>query len=97
MNTGEEVDYDSKKTLLQLEDVEESNLWKMVSATVNKSLLIHMTKEKVRNTFPSIKYSFILERHSALQSAAIAGPTIIMILLNIIVLSAIVILNEARI
>lgn len=86
MNTGEEVDYDKEKTTLQLDDAVEHSKWKMLSGTANKSLVVIMTKDKVKTTFPSIKYVFLLERHSALQAAVILAPTIIMILINLIVL-----------
>ena len=86
MNTGEELDYVREKTSLQLDDKLESSKWKMVSGTVNKSVIVYVTKENVRNTFPSIKFMFVLERHSALQAAAILAPTAVMILINLIVL-----------
>lgn len=86
MNTGEELDYEREKTLLQLDDKLMDSKWKMVSGTVNKSTIVYLTKEKVRNTFPSIKFIFVLERHSALQAAAILAPTAVIILINLLVL-----------
>lgn len=77
-----EIDFDANKTTVDSKGAAVNNQWKLVSAQVRKVDTVFV-KNKVSYKSPSLKYNFIVERHSNSRAAMILIPALVMILLNL--------------
>lgn len=67
MKTGEEVNYQNDRVKISTKNNQQNTQWKMLSADVRVNNGNYTEYKNV--TFPSVKYTFIIERHSALHIA----------------------------
>ncbi|CAO1304163.1 unnamed protein product [Diamesa serratosioi] len=67
MKTGEEVNYQSERVKIVSKNVQENTSWKMLAATVRVNTGNYSEFKNV--TFPSVKFTFVIERHSAMHIA----------------------------
>lgn len=75
VHSGDDVDYELLKSNTIEKDVESQNrLWRLVATTVKRNEGNYSTK--LKNTYPSITYSFLMQRHSAQHAAVFVVPAI---------------------
>lgn len=86
MNTGEEVNYNPEKVKVRSLAVAQHGQWKMLSSSVQKLSSSYKVQNGTTSTYPSLKFSFVLERHSASLACVIVVPAIIMLWMNLIIL-----------
>lgn len=67
MKTGEEVNYQNDRVKISSKNNQQNTQWKMLSAEVRVNNGNYSEHKSV--TFPSIKYTFSIERHSAMHIA----------------------------
>lgn len=74
VNSGEEIDFKVLKTVISENDRDsQSRSWRMVQATYRRN---PGNFSESKSTYPSITFSFSIERHSAAYAALILGPAI---------------------
>jgi hypothetical protein len=84
MKPGEELNYVTDKIKLISSRTQQSNQWKLLSATSTYNIGKY---DIVPNeTYPSITFSFKIERHSAFHITGTIVPAIILMICNLIVL-----------
>ncbi|XP_058819507.1 neuronal acetylcholine receptor subunit beta-3-like [Topomyia yanbarensis] len=76
-----EVDFIANGTSLGSEDTNSHNEWNIVSTAVQKH---ESPLADSSNTYPSVIFNYILERHSGSHCAIILTPAFIMVAINII-------------
>lgn len=81
MKTGEEVNYNTDKVKLISSKAKQNNQWKLLSA----SSTVNLGKYEAapNETFPSIVFSYYIERHSAYHVNGTIVPAIILLICNL--------------
>ena len=74
VNTGEEVNFDAAKTKVVAVNNLYNKQWKMISASVKKSIGNYSCCPG--ETFPTVKFTYILERHSVTHAVVILAPAL---------------------
>lgn len=64
--TGQEINYETNRVRITTKNNQENTQWKLLSATVEVDSGNYSMDNK---TYPSIMYTFMIERHSALHIA----------------------------
>lgn len=76
VNSGEEIDFNVLKTIINDDDLSSQDLqWKLIKATYKRN---HGNFSATKQTYPSLTFSFLIERHSAEHGAAIMVPALSM-------------------
>lgn len=84
MKTGEEINYNTNRVTVASARAKQNNLWNLLEAT---SVVNIGTYEVVPNeTYPSVTFSFLIERHSAFHVGATIIPAFVLMINNLIVL-----------
>lgn len=74
MNSGEEIDYKVLKSVISESDLDSQNReWRLFQATYHR---IPGNFSESKTTYPSLMFTFSIERHSGIQAALILGPAI---------------------
>lgn len=74
MNSGDEIDYNEKNTVLVSSGAAQHTQWKLISSKVMKRAINIPSKDgKPTSTFPNLVYYFVIERHSSLYATIIIG------------------------
>lgn len=72
VNSGEEIDYNVLKTIISDEELTSQNMeWRIIKATYKRN---PGNFTETKQTYPSITYSFLLERHSAEYIISVFSP-----------------------
>lgn len=81
VNSGEEVDFKVLKSVVAEDDLSSQNMeWKLILATYRRN---PGNFSETKQTYPSLTFSFLMERHSASHAASILIPAISMFLYEI--------------
>lgn len=80
MKSGEELNYEAEKIKLVTKGIFKSNQWQLLTATmkVDKGKYHSMNE-----TYPSVTFAFVIERHNGFHVATIFGAAIVLILCNL--------------
>lgn len=79
-----EIDFSFNKTSIESRKVVQNGLWKLVSANVKKHVDIYVgNKNNNSLVLPTLKYNFLIERHSSTAVAVILIPALLLLLLNL--------------
>lgn len=74
VNSGEEIDYKIKKTIISDEELSSQNLqWRMLKATYKRN---EGNFSESKQTYPSLTFTFLIERHAAEIAVTILVPAI---------------------
>jgi Neurotransmitter-gated ion-channel ligand binding domain len=84
MKTGEEMNYNTEKVKLISSRSTQNNEWKLLSA--NSKVNIGKYDVAPNETYPSITFSFFIERHSAYHLSGIIVPALVLLICNLTVL-----------
>lgn len=72
MNSGDEIDYNVLKTVITEEELTSQNMeWRIIRATYKRN---PGNYTETKQTYPSITYSFLIERHSGEYKISVFGP-----------------------
>lgn len=84
MKTGEEMNYQTDKVRVISARAKDNNQWKMLSATskINEGKY----KSEPNETYPSISFSFLIERHSGYHVSGTIVPAVVLLICNLTVL-----------
>ncbi|GAB0094325.1 Neurotransmitter-gated ion-channel ligand-binding domain [Sergentomyia squamirostris] len=82
INTGEEINFFGAKNTVDSQDSLLNHDWKLLSITMKKNTGNYSCCPN--QTFPSLRYNLILERHSSTYTVYLLIPTLVMVLINII-------------
>lgn len=73
VNSGEEIDFKVLKTIIQEDYLSSQNMaWKLIQATYRRHA--GNISETAAHTYPSLEFSFLMERHSAAHTIYIVAP-----------------------
>lgn len=76
VNSGDEIDFKVLKTILTEDQLSSQNMqWKLIRATYKRNAGNY---NESKQTYPSLTFSFLMERHSASHTAAIFVPALCM-------------------
>jgi hypothetical protein len=81
MKSGEEVNYDASKSTVKSKDAALHNQWKIIATFFKKNDGKYASIPN--QTFPSLTYAFLIERHSAFHVAGIYVPALVLIIVNL--------------
>jgi hypothetical protein len=84
MKTGEEMNYNTEKVKLISSKSAENNQWKLLQATSKYSEGKYDVAPN--ETYPSISFSFLIERHNAFHVSGTIVPAVILLIINLTVL-----------
>lgn len=84
MKTGEELHYNSEKVKVISTRAKQNNQWKLLSSTskVNEGKYASVPNE----TYPSLTFSFLIERHSGFHTSSTIVPCFLLTIFNLTVL-----------
>lgn len=84
MKTGEELNYNTEKLTLISSRSNQNNQWKLLSANskINEGKYAISPNE----TYPSVGFSFLIERHSGFHISATVFPAIVLMICNLTIL-----------
>lgn len=82
MKSGEEMNYDESKVLIETKKAARSNSWKLNNATIRYEKGVY---ESYNETFPTIEIDFELERHSNFYVDGISVPSFILMIANLMI------------
>ena len=84
MKTGEEINYNAEKLKLISSRAKQNSQWKLLSTNskINEGKYAVVPNE----TYPSISFSFLIERHNAFHLSGTVVPAIVLIICNLTVL-----------
>lgn len=72
VNSGEEIDFKVLKTIITEDELSSQNMaWKLIQATYKRNA---GNFSETKQTYPSLTFSFLMERHSATHTAYIMSP-----------------------
>lgn len=72
VNSGEEIDYKVLKTIISEDELSSQNLeWRIVKATYKRNAGNY---SETKQTYPSLTFSFLIERHAAKYETLILVP-----------------------
>lgn len=72
VNSGEEIDYHVLKTIISEEELTSQNMeWRIIKATYKRN---PGNFTETKQTYPSLTYSFLIERHSAEYKISVFVP-----------------------
>lgn len=72
VNSGEEIDYNVLKTIISEDELTAQNMeWRIIKATYKRN---PGNFTETKQTYPSLTYSFLLERHSAEYKISVFTP-----------------------
>lgn len=81
MKTGEELNYNADRISLITKRSKQNNAWKLVDS----SYKYHRGYYSFTNeTFPSVVFTFVLERHNAMQQVTTISSAVILIAVNLL-------------
>ncbi|XP_055295202.1 neuronal acetylcholine receptor subunit non-alpha-3-like [Sitodiplosis mosellana] len=84
VNSGDEVDFNVSRTVLTEQDLSSQDMqWRLIGATYTRN---PGNFSDTQQTYPSLKFTFLMERHSGSHSATIFIPAFALVLLNLITL-----------
>lgn len=81
MKSGEELNYDGDRSTVKSVDAVKHNQWKIIATFFRKNNGKYKTMPN--QSFPSLYYAFLIERHSALHVAGIFIPALVLIIVNL--------------
>lgn len=85
MNAAKEIDYTDEKSFLSTSDVQENTKWRIKSSkSVKKTTEVKGKNGSISTYIPTIYYSFVIERHSALIVKILTGNIMILITFNLL-------------
>lgn len=74
VNSGEEIDFKVLKSVISENDLDsQSRQWRLIQATYRRNA---GNFSETKSTYPSLTFSFTIERHSATWAALILGPAL---------------------
>ncbi|KAJ6649282.1 Neuronal acetylcholine receptor subunit alpha-7 [Pseudolycoriella hygida] len=83
INAADEIDFKVSKTVIPESDLESQDMsWKLIKVTYMRRHGNYSTTKQ----YPSVMFSFLLERHSSEQAAVFLVPALIMASVNLITL-----------
>lgn len=84
MKSGEEMNYNTEKVKLISSRAKENNQWKMLASNTK----INPGKYAIapNETYPSITFSFLIERHSSYHISGIFVPAFVLLICNLTIL-----------
>lgn len=78
VNSGEEIDFNVLKTVITEDELTAQNMeWRIINATYKRN---PGNFNETKQTYPSLFYSFLLERHSAEYKISVFTPAFGMLL-----------------
>lgn len=80
MKSGEEVNFNAERVTLVTERTKQNNQWKLLTATKNVNKGVYASTNE---TFPTISYAFVIERHNGLHAASNVFSAFVLIILNL--------------
>lgn len=76
VNSGEEVDFTVMPSIITEDQLSSQNLeWRLIQVTYRRN---SGNYSETKQTYPSLTFSFLMERHSATHAASILVPAISM-------------------
>lgn len=81
MKSGEEINYDVNKSTVKSKDAAKHNQWQIRATFFKKNEGKYASIPN--QTFPSLTYAFLIERHSAFHVAGIFVPAFVLIIVNL--------------
>lgn len=84
MKSGEEMNYNPEKVKVVSSKAQRNNQWQLLSST--SKVNIGKYASAPNETYPSVTFSFLIERHSAFHVSGTIVPAIILMTLNLTVL-----------
>lgn len=78
MSPSQHLDYDKEKLQVVFKDAQPNPNWKMLAARVNYSVY-----NASNQSFPTIQYSFDLERHEGVDEIVVVIPACLLIIMNL--------------
>lgn len=82
MKTGEELNYVAAKSTVKSKEAAQHSQWKIVATFFRKNEGKYASSPNM--TYPSMIYTFLIERHSAFHIATTFVPAVVMIIVNLI-------------
>lgn len=84
MKTGEELNYNPEKLKLVSSRAKQNNQWKLLSAKSRVNIGNYAAAPN--ETFPSLFFSFLIERHSGFHVTGTIIPAIVLMFCNLLLL-----------
>jgi hypothetical protein len=82
MKTGEEMNYIAAKSTVKSKEAAQHSQWKIIATFFKKNPGKYASSPN--QTYPSMVFTFLIERHSAFHVAATFVPAIVLIICNLI-------------
>lgn len=82
MKSGEELNYNAEKVTLVISRTKNNNQWKLLNGS---SVTDKGKYERYNETYPTISYAFVIERHNGFHAATTIGSAIVLMICNLIV------------
>lgn len=79
MSSKEHLDYDKEKLKVVTKETQENPSWKIKSAKVKYSIF-----SSANESFPTIQYTFQIERHEGVDEIVVIVPALVLLLINLI-------------
>ncbi|XP_077293778.1 neuronal acetylcholine receptor subunit beta-3-like [Arctopsyche grandis] len=81
MHKGEQVNYTMSKEPISLVDYRANKYWKLISVNATRNPGIY---KNLNDTYPSFKFSFLIERHTAVIVNTLIVPALVMVSVTVI-------------
>lgn len=82
MKSGEELNFNNERVTLVTTRTKKSNQWKLLAGT---SVVDKGNYSSYDETYPTVSYAFVIERHNGFHAATIIGSAIVLMICNLIV------------